>query len=432
MKKEILVMLASLMMLCVISSVYAAVTECVDASGNPQAGPGAYPMYNDTGVVTNVTLGQICVDAINYDVVPNVTYNCGNTSAMIDNVCTYTTYFTGFLGDGTVTCTNVGWVTGTTYTLAVGYIVNTTINASWATRGDYISDVGEIVPAKDACLDEYTLQGPTGYCDGAGALDTDGSLANATDGNVCIIGVDSQPDASVHCIGTADTWSDCVENQCTIDEYYVGYSVGNATGCSDTDWVLMGVSNPANGYRVSNTGHANLCTYVATGGTPTYTGCANAYTRNGTSGYCNGAGGDATTTLHVTEGNVCSAGANAQPGAGTNCGAWYNCVQGQSAINTYYVGYAASGSSCSDTDWVATGSHVDLANGLRARYTDHESTVCSTSGYNAAYNKGDFEPIITDAMGTAGVGVVSWADLAVTLLVVLFLGGAVLKYKKLF
>jgi hypothetical protein len=73
-----------------------------------------------------------------------------------------------------------------------------------------------------------------------------------------------------------------------------------------------------------------------------------------------------------------------------------------------------------------------LAGGLRARYTDHESTLCSTSGYNAAYNKGDFQPIVTDAMGTAGAGIVSWADLAVTLLVVLFLGGAVLKYKKLF
>jgi hypothetical protein len=91
-----------------VMTVSAAVTECVDASGNPQAGPGAYPMYNDTGVVTNVSAGKICVDATSYDVAPNETYNCGNTSAMIDNACTYTTYWTGFLGDGTVTCTDSG------------------------------------------------------------------------------------------------------------------------------------------------------------------------------------------------------------------------------------------------------------------------------------------------------------------------------------
>jgi len=417
-----LVLIAVMVLALSAISVNAAVTGCMDELG----APSEY-LYNDTGVITNVSAGNVCINETDYDVNPTAAVNCAdNWANYSDGACKYTRFYVGYAGDGTATCVETGWVVNTQNVfIAADYIINTTVNGEIS--GDYVTNIGEVA-SYDACSNAYIRQGPDGYCDGGGVSDTDDALLNVSAGNVCIVGVDSQPDASVHCIGVADTWSACVAGACVINEYYVGYSVGNATGCVDTDWVLMGVSNPAPGYRVNNTGHVALCTYLATGGTVSYTGCANAYTRNGTTGYCDGAGLDELTTLHVTAGKVCANGANLAPNATLKCGTWLNCVLDATSTPQYYVGYAASGTSCVDTSWVSAGTSVALATGLSCKTTEHAVT-CPTKGYAPSYSSSDFSPIIMDAFGTTGAGVISWADLAVTLLVILFIVGAVLKWK---
>jgi len=425
-----LVLVAAMVLVLSAVSVSAAVTECVDASGNPQAGPGAYPMYNDTGVVTNVTAGNVCVDATSYNIDPNATYNCGNTSVMIDNACTYTTYYTGFLGDGTVACTNAGWVAGTTYTLGEGYIVNTTINASWATRGNYIVDTGEVA-TYDACSNAYTRQGPDGYCDGGGALDTNDALLNVSAGNVCIAGADTQPTAGVNC----DEYGAFVDGACKYSGYYAGYTGDGAATCVITDWVFSVNYTLAMDTIINTTINAPIGPgyVIATGEAATYNACLNAYTRQGPDGYCDGAGALDTNdaTLHVTAGKVCLAGVNTAPNATLKCGTWYNCVLDASSAPTYYVGYAGSGTSCDDTSWVASGSTVSF--GLQRILVNAHAAVCNLGGYSGNnYVKSDFKPIVLDMMGTAGASFVENAELVVIAIVLLFAAGIFAKWKGYF
>ena len=259
---------------------------------------------------------------------------------------------------------------------------------------------------------------------------------NVSAGNVCISAVNYNvdPNATVRC----GIWSECVIGSCAPNEYNVGYAGDGTNTCVDTDWKVMGYSWTSSGYRIQVTEHAGACNVTTTGGvagTPAYSTCSNTYTRNGTqtTGYCNGAGGNATATatLHVTDGNVCVAGANADPNATVRCSTWGDCVEGATSYPTYYVGYAASGTACSDTDWKTASNVISLPTGARVRTTTHAAT-CSGIGYVPSYAQSDLQPIVTDGLGTAGASVVSWADLIVTLLVLMFIVGVFMKARGMF
>jgi hypothetical protein len=52
--------------------------------------------------------------------------------------------------------------------------------------------------------------------------------------------------------------------------------------------------------------------------------------------------------------------------------------------------------------------------------------------YNASYDKGDFQNIVVDGLGTAGAAFVSWVDLIVLLIILGFIVGIFLKLGNLF
>ena len=214
----------------------AAIEGCINTTFEPVADDtGAWPMYNDTGTITNVTEGAVCVSATDYNVTSNETYNCDEWYNYVDGDCSEESYWVGFRGVGDMSCTDTSWVaTGTNYTVAVGYIVNTTIAS--APNAAYVTNTGEALPAKDDCLNAYTLQGPTGYCDGASSLDTDSSLANVTEGDVCAAGSSITANSTLNCA----TWFECVADATSYATYYTGYAGTGANTCIATDWVATG------------------------------------------------------------------------------------------------------------------------------------------------------------------------------------------------
>jgi len=422
-----LVLIAVMVLALSAISVNAAVTGCMDGLG----APSEY-FYNDTGVILNVSAGNVCINETDYDVDPTAAVNCAdNWANYTDGACEYTRYYVGYAGDGTATCVAAGWVVYTQHVfIAADYIINTTTDAEIS--GDYVTNIGEVA-TYDACSNAYIRQGPDGYCDGGGVLDTDDALLNVSAGNVCIAGADEDPTAVVFC---SDSWANYTDGECRYTRFYVGYAGDGTTTCVATGWVVR-TQNVyiAEGYIINTTTDALISgDYVTnTGESATYTICQNDYTRQGTDGYCDGGGAlDINdSTLHVAAGKVCANGANLAPNATLKCGTWLNCVIDATSTPQYYVGYAASGTSCIDTSWVSAGTSITLATGLTCKTTEHAVT-CPTKGYAPSYGSSDFSPIIMDAFGTAGAGVVSWADLAVTLLVILFIVGAVLKYKGVF
>jgi hypothetical protein len=52
-------------------------------------------------------------------------------------------------------------------------------------------------------------------------------------------------------------------------------------------------------------------------------------------------------------------------------------------------------------------------------------------GYGATYDKGDFQDIVVDGLGTAGAETVYWLDILVLLMVVGLVAGAAVGIKKL-
>lgn len=282
------------------TTVSAAVTGCINAY-----------TYNDTGNATNVTAGNVCINATDYDVDPTAVVFCSDSWAgYVDGACNYTSYYVGYAGDGTATCVATDWqVNVASVFIAQDYIINTTTDA--LISGDYVTNTGETA-TYDTCLNDYTRQGPTGYCDGAGALDTDGATTYVSVGNVCYVGTDANPNATTYC----GIWSDCVAEATTADEYYVGYAAGGTGVCVASGWVATG-------------------------------------------------------TTFTTE-------------------------TGQTILTTESV----------DT--------------------------CSVYGYAYTYVKSDLKVIIEDGLGTAGAEAVSWFDILVLLLVLVFAAGLVMKWKGMY
>ena len=231
-------------------SASAAVTGCVDVGAG-----GAYYTYNDTGNVTNVTAGRVCIYETNYDVNASAAGSCSATWAnYTDGACQYTRFYVGFAGDGTDTCVATDWQVETAAVfIAADYIINTTTDAEIS--GDYVWNTGETA-TYDACLNTYTRQGPDGYCDGAGVLDTDDATTYVLIGRVCIAGANENPNASVNC----GTWSNCVEDASTAPEYYVGYTSDGSGACTATNWQTAGTTYTTNpGQFISTTEDVDTC-----------------------------------------------------------------------------------------------------------------------------------------------------------------------------
>jgi len=211
-----------LLFLLSLGAVYAVADGCTNA----------WTWHDDALGDQNVSAGNVCIDLTNYDVDPTAGVNCDEWYDYVDGSCSIDTYYVGYAGDGSTDCVATGWVTtGVPAFVAQGYIVNDTIASE--PNPAYETNTGEVVPAKDACINGYTLSGPTGYCEGDGTLDTNGALANVSDGNVCIAGVDSDPDVTNKC---AD-WLDCTAGSCTADVVYVGYLGDGTATCSNTGYV---------------------------------------------------------------------------------------------------------------------------------------------------------------------------------------------------
>lgn len=212
----------------------AAITGCLNSTGQAVVDDtGAWPAYNDTGTPTAVTDGQVCVSATDYDVVPNATYKCSLWYDYVNNTCTVNTYYVGFLSDMSGTCSATGWVTAGPVIVAQGYVVNTTIAS--APNAQYETNTGRTVPALNACSNAYTETGPTGYCNGAGSLDTAGHTVHVSAGKVCSAGAGVSPNSTANCA----TWYNCVSGATTYATYYTGYAASGST-CSATGWVATG------------------------------------------------------------------------------------------------------------------------------------------------------------------------------------------------
>jgi len=410
-------------------TVSAAVTSCINAAGAAVVDDtGGWPAYNDTGVVTNVGVGKVCINAVDYNVSANSSGFCSDAwAAYVDGACTYASYYVGYSGDGSATCVATGWtVHDPVVQITQGYIINTTVNA--LISANYITNTGEAVPAKNACLNAYTRMGPNGYCSGGTTLDTNSSLANVTAGNVCIAGADTNPTVAVKCA----TWYGCIAGACSVQDYYVGYAGTGAATCVATDWVSSGTpGNVAQGTVISITANASSCTASSTASLA-YSTCSNLYTRAGTDGLCNGAGSLNLNTTHVAAGKVCIAGANAVPTPTNKCGTWSNCVAEATSYPTYSVGYTATGTACSATAWNATGSTVSLPSGRRILVTEVVES-CHLGGYAGnSYTKSDFKNIVVDGMGTGGAEFVNQAELIVIALFLLFAAGIVVAVKMKF
>lgn len=114
----------------------------------------------------------------------------------------------------------------------------------------------ECTASYDACINDYTLQGPDGYCDGAGACDTDDATANVSEGNVCITGSDTNPTNTTYC----DKLANCVSTYTSARYYYLGYLGDGTNTCSETGWQTLNETWDATiGFKISTTEHAPVC-----------------------------------------------------------------------------------------------------------------------------------------------------------------------------
>ena len=289
--------------------------------------------------------------------------------------------------------------------------------------------LGVLVVISATLYASYASAAITGCASPRAYIDT-GVEKNVSVGNVCInaTSYDVDPTTNVKC----GEWYDYVAGACNVSSYFVGYNGTNTSACSDTGWVLdVAGAYVAQGYIVNVTAHAAATPAytVNVGKTATYSGCTNLYTRNGTTGYCEGDNTLQKGTLHVAAGDVChGAGTNVAPNATYKCGTWSNCVKGATTADEYWVGYAASGTACSDTNWVAAGSTQTST--YQAWLTTGHFDTCAGQGYVPSYVKGDLQNVVVDGLGTAGAETVSWLDMIVLVLVLGFIVGIALKFGK--
>jgi hypothetical protein len=344
--KFVLFALMAIASMIAVISVNAAVTGCIANDDTPAAGTAGYPKYNDTGTITNVSVGNVCYTAALYDIAPNASAYCNNSwSNFTNNSCVYWQFYVGF-ANGTTACAwsvNASLQSPTPYTMGVDSVINETANrpiarvAPWAywwqdgTRQNTADPFNLTAGLRSinwtGCQNGYTIHGNSGYCDGAG---------------------------------------------------------------------LTGVGINRNDTRV----------YVGTGKV-----CAN--------------------DSAVAAGSLSPAAFNNTPSSTKKCATWINCTSGSDTGLYYYVGYASGGASCDQSFWNATGATYTVPTGQHMN-TNTDGSSCVLAGYAYSYTKTDFEPIVTDALGVAGASVISWIDLIITLVVLGFIAGIIIKLVALF
>jgi len=199
------------------------------------------------------------------------------------------------------------------------------------TADNYDLDFECAGPSYDACSNQYTRIGPDGFCDGAGVCDTNDASTYVSAGDVCYQGSSTDPSGNTNC-GTGaqncycdNDWYQCdATNDCTYDQYYVGFN--NGASCIQTGAVerTANATNPA-GYRC-NAGSATVY--------ESYTSIMDTNECD-TADYCNG-------TCAYYTGKICSGGTCSQGNGSTNCSSGTYCPS-TSCIS----GYCATCKDCS-------------------------------------------------------------------------------------
>ncbi|MGV8162327.1 MAG: choice-of-anchor Q domain-containing protein [Candidatus Nanoarchaeia archaeon] len=223
------------------------------------------------------------------------------------------------------------------------------------------------------------------------------STINVTTGYVCRSGNSVVSSGNMNCGTGAQSCScavyrNCVVGSCVASEYYVGFAAGGV--CTSTSWQSKGtIWNVTGGYRISANSNSASCTVVNTGGVSSYSSCSNQYTRTGFTGYCNGLGSNATSSLAVSVGTVCRAGSSVVASGASNCGTgaqscscsvWRDCVVGSCVASEYYVGFAAGGV-CTSTSWQSKGTIWNVTGGYRIGVAS-QGTSCTTVNTGGVLN----------------------------------------------
>ncbi len=232
MKKQIwLVFLAVLVLALSAISVQAAIVGCINSTDQPVSdNTGGWPKYNDTGTITNVTEGKVCINTTNYDVNSSsgayctIYHDCAISSCSAQNVAL------GYLGNGTNTCTqtNRQLLAGSIY-IASGYrVIVNEVAAS-------CNESAVAVPVYSSCTNLYTKNGTNGLCNGAGVFT--GNTTPVAVGKVCMNGSSVAPNTTYNC----GTWYECIAGDTTYDSFYTGFD-GIGSGCTATSWVATGTT----------------------------------------------------------------------------------------------------------------------------------------------------------------------------------------------
>jgi hypothetical protein len=105
------------------------------------------------------------------------------------------------------------------------------------------------------CVNDYSIKEQNGLCDGSGECYWEAVPVGT--GQVCFNDDEQDPTADVHC----GIWSDCIINETSADEYYVGYLDDLSGNCANDWWQSSGTTQEATeGYWWDATEQVDNCT----------------------------------------------------------------------------------------------------------------------------------------------------------------------------
>jgi hypothetical protein len=236
-----------------------------------------------TPINYNVTSGNVCINSTLNDTNPTAGTNCAIWYDCVTNYTTANQYLTGYIGNGSPTCTATDWqYTGGNYTTPSGYAINTTnqglnctidlipecaidadcglcqyCNATKCQNQTSIQDLKNECTANYNCVNPYIYSDGTDFCNGLGSCASTRDY-NVTQGNVCINS--TSYDVDPQSAGKCAIWYDCISNMTTANEYYTGYQGDNTPTCTNFDWKPTGGSLIApNGSYINTTAQGLNC-----------------------------------------------------------------------------------------------------------------------------------------------------------------------------
>jgi hypothetical protein len=417
----------------------------------------------------NVTSGNVCINATNYDVNPTNAVNCAIWNNCIADYISANQFFTGYSGNGSATCSITDWQsTGSNYTAPYGYKINATsqgLNCS-------INPVHQI-SLSQPWASKYGA-GADGdwntFATGSGVLPAYFNFTFANINNVSYaevifsennVAIACPPSGSdfMKCQGLTSTYytvatsvtgqprtaystgalnSDCIDFQ---KEYgFFSFQFAPTNQCFYLYEVSMNVTYTILTPECSNNTDCGLCQYcngvICKNQTSIQdlknecsntTSCANPYTYGLLNGFCNGAGScSASNPQNVTSGNVCINETlyDTNPTNAVNCAIWYDCVSNYTTANEYLTGYTGDNTpTCTAFDWIPTGGSLTAPNGSYINLTS-QGTTCNINTIplveTFGYNQNDLAPSLIDAITGIFVGFTKIA------LIIGILGGLVL------